>query len=96
MPADALRNVALGKTRLTPEQLVAAATTLAGPIGLALAPTAEKGTRLGGLLPPAYVRRMANRREAKFSVIAVAALIAVLGGVWTQKKVVGTPRPGGG
>jgi len=29
---------------------------------------------------------VANRREAKFSVIAVAALVAVLLGVWTQKK----------
>jgi type IV pilus assembly protein PilM len=86
VPADALRNVALGKTRLTPEQLVAAATTLAGPIGLALAPTVERGTRLGGLLPPAYVRRVANRREAKFSVIAVAVVIALLLGVWTEKK----------
>jgi len=87
VPADALRNVALGKTRLTPEQLVTAATTLAGPIGLALAPTAERGTRLNGLLPPTYVRRMANRREAKYTVVAVAALIAILLGVWTQKKV---------
>jgi hypothetical protein len=85
LPADALRNVALGKTRLTPEQLVAASTTLAGPIGLALAPTAAPGTRLTALLPEHYMRRQGTRREKRLSIAAVAAVAALLFGLWANR-----------
>ena len=84
LPADALRNVVLGKTRLTPEQLVAASTTLGGPIGLALAPLAEPGSRLTALLPDHYRRRQSTRREKRMAVAAVAATVALLTGVSVQ------------
>jgi type IV pilus assembly protein PilM len=87
IPADALRNVVLGKTRLTPEQLVAASTTLAGPIGLALAPTAEPGARLTALVPEHHKRRQSARRETKITVTAVAALALALFGVWGQREL---------
>jgi hypothetical protein len=87
IPADALRNVVLGKTRLTPEQLVAASTSLAGPIGLALAPTAEPGTRLTALIPEHYHLRQGKRREQKLTILAVAALIALLFGLWANRSV---------
>jgi type IV pilus assembly protein PilM len=85
LPADALRNVVLGKTRLTPEQLVAASTTLAGPIGLALAPSAEPGTRLTALLPEQYLHRQGTRREKRLAMVAVAALAALLVGLWSYR-----------
>jgi type IV pilus assembly protein PilM len=85
LPADALRNVVLGKTRLTPEQLVAASTSLAGPIGLALAPTAEPGTRLTALLPEHYLRRQGRRREQRLTIAAVAALTILLFGLWANR-----------
>jgi type IV pilus assembly protein PilM len=85
VPADALRNVALGKTRLTPEQLVAASTTLAGPIGLALAPDSDPASRLTALLPESYVRRLGNRREAKVTAVALAALLLLLMGIWVHR-----------
>ncbi len=87
VPADALRNVVLGKTRLTPEQLVAASTTLAGPIGLALAPLAAPGTRLTGLLPAHYAQRQSARREVKITAAAVAALVALLFGLWGNRAL---------
>jgi type IV pilus assembly protein PilM len=87
VPADALRNVVLGKTRLTPEQLVAASTTLAGPIGLALAPTAEAGARLNALLPDTYRRRQTARRETKVSVAAVFVVAALLFGMWGHRAL---------
>jgi type IV pilus assembly protein PilM len=83
--ADALRHVSLGKTRLTPEQLVAASTTLAAPIGLALAPTADPSSRLTGLLPEAYVQKLAKRREARYTAGAVAALALLLMGLWVHR-----------
>ena len=86
VPADALRNVTLGKTRLTPEQLVAASSTLAGPIGLAMAPATPDHLRLTGLLPGSYQQRLAARRELKVSVAAVAALILGLTGLWFQRS----------
>lgn len=86
VPADALRNVVLGKTRLTPEQLLAASTTLAGPIGLAMAPAADPGSRLTGLLPESYVRRLGARREAKVAVAAVLVLLLGLVGLWGQRS----------
>lgn len=82
---DALRYVMLGKTELSPEQLIAASTTLAGPIGLALAPSADPDSRLTGLLPGAYVRRVAARREAKLAACAVGALGLGLLGMWGQR-----------
>lgn len=85
LPADALRNVALGKTRLTPEQLVAASTTLAGPIGLALAPTADPGTRLTALLPEHYLRRQGTRREKRLTMAAVAAVTVLVLGLWVNR-----------
>jgi len=87
LPADALRNVVLGKTRLTPEQLVAASTTLGGPIGLALAPLAEPGSRLTALLPDHYRRRQSTRREKRVTVAAVAATVALLTGVSVQHSL---------
>ncbi len=87
LPADALRNVMLGKTRLTPEQLVAASTTLAGPIGLALAPTTEASTRLTTLLPEHHKRRLKTKRETRLSVAAVAAVAVLLGGLYGQRTL---------
>jgi type IV pilus assembly protein PilM len=87
VPADALRNVALGKTRLTPEQLVAASTTLAGPIGLALAPLAEAGSRFNALLPDHYLHRQGARREMRATAGAVAAVIALLLGLWAHRAL---------
>ena len=87
VPADALRNVALGKTRLTPEQLVAASTTLAGPIGLALAPLADAGSRFNALLPDHYLRRQGARRETKATAGAVAAVVALLFGLWAHRAL---------
>jgi type IV pilus assembly protein PilM len=87
VPADALRNVVIGKTDLTPEQLVAASTTMAGPIGLAMAPAMPEATRLAALLPASYVQRMARRRETKFALIAVACLALVLLAVWGQRSI---------
>jgi type IV pilus assembly protein PilM len=84
VPADALRNVVLGKTRLTPEQLVAASTTLAGPIGLALAPVSPAGSRLTALLPEHHAHRRSVRREMKATAVAVLALAAVLLGLWAN------------
>ena len=86
-PADALRNVVLGKTRLTPEQLVAASTTLAGPIGLALAPVAPAGTRLTALLPEHYAHRRSARREMKATAVAVLVLVALLLGLWAHRTL---------
>ena len=85
LPADALTNVALGKTRLTPEQLVAASTTLAGPIGLALAPLTDPATRLTALLPPEHLKRVQARREAKVAVATVCVLALALGGLWAKR-----------
>ncbi|HEY2428051.1 MAG TPA: type IV pilus assembly protein PilM, partial [Acidimicrobiales bacterium] len=85
VPADALNNVALGKTQLTPEQLVAASTSLGGPIGLALAPLAPAEARLTALLPESYVRRVANRREARWAGAGIAVLLLVLAGVWLHR-----------
>jgi type IV pilus assembly protein PilM len=85
LPADALIHVSLGKTRLTPEQLVAASTTLAGPIGLALAPLADPTTRLTALLPRTYVERTRTQREAKIMVAAVCALALILGGLYVKR-----------
>jgi type IV pilus assembly protein PilM len=85
VPADALTNVALGKTRLTPEQLVAASTTLAGPIGLALAPLADQATRLTALLPKEYEQRQQTRREAKVVVSVVGVLVLALAALWGQR-----------
>jgi type IV pilus assembly protein PilM len=87
LPADALRNVVLGKTRLTPEQLVAASTTLAGPIGLALAPTAEPGTRLTALVPDHHRRRQSTRRETRLSLAAVGAVALLLFALWGQREL---------
>lgn len=87
VPADALRNVVIGKTDLTPEQLVAASTTMAGPIGLAMAPAMPEATRLAALLPASYVQRMARRRETKLGLIAVACLALVLLAVWGQRSI---------
>lgn len=87
VPADALRNVVIGKTDLTPEQLVAASTTMAGPIGLAMAPAMPEATRLAALLPASYVQRMARRRETKIGLIAVACLALVLLAVWGQRSI---------
>jgi type IV pilus assembly protein PilM len=87
VPADALRNVALGKTRLTPEQLVAASTTLAGPIGLALAPLADAGSRFNALLPDHYLRRQGARRETKATAVAVAAVVTILFGLWAHRAL---------
>jgi type IV pilus assembly protein PilM len=85
VPADALTNVTLGKTRLTPEQLVAASTSLAGPVGLALAPLADPNTRLTSLLPQAYIERLHNQRQAKGVVAALCVLAVVLGGLWLKR-----------
>lgn len=82
LPADALTNVALGRTRLTPEQLVAASTSLAGPIGLALAPSADPATRLTALLPDRYLERARRRRQARLSTASVMLLAALLVGAW--------------
>ncbi|HVM65520.1 MAG TPA: type IV pilus assembly protein PilM, partial [Acidimicrobiales bacterium] len=87
VPADALRNVALGKTRLTPEQLVAASTTLAGPIGLALAPTTDPASRFMALLPEHHRRRQHARREMRLTVGAVAAVALVLLGFYAQRML---------
>jgi Tfp pilus assembly protein PilN len=85
LPADALQNVALGRTKLTPEQLVAASTTLAAPVGLALAPQAEPSSRLTALLPQEYLERVHVRRQARASAAAVAVLAMILTGVWVQR-----------
>ena len=85
VPADALTHVALGKTRLTPEQLVAASTTLGGPIGLALAPLADPTTRLTALLPTSYVARLKTQREAKVIAASVCLLAAVLAGLYIKR-----------
>jgi type IV pilus assembly protein PilM len=87
LPADALRNVVLGKTRLTPEQLVAAATTLAVPIGLALAPTTDPASRLTALLPQHHKVRQQARRETKLAAAAVAAVALVLIGLYGQRTL---------
>jgi type IV pilus assembly protein PilM len=87
LPADALRNVVLGKTRLTPEQLVAAATTLAVPIGLALAPTTDPASRLTALLPEHHKQRQRTRRETRLTVAAVAAVAVLLTGLYAQRTV---------
>jgi type IV pilus assembly protein PilM len=87
VPADALRNVVLGKTRLTPEQLVAAATTLAVPIGLALAPTTDPASRLTALLPEHHKRRLRTRRETRLTVAAVAAVVVLLAGLSGQRTL---------
>jgi type IV pilus assembly protein PilM len=87
VPADALHNVALGKTRLTPEQLVTASTTLAGPIGLALAPLADAGGRFNALLPDHYVHRQGARRETKVTAGVAAAVVALLFGLWANRAL---------
>jgi type IV pilus assembly protein PilM len=87
LPADALTNVALGKTRLTPEQLVAASTTLAGPIGLALAPLADPSTRLTALLPAHHAQRYQVKREAKVVVSIVCLLAVALASLWGKRTL---------
>jgi type IV pilus assembly protein PilM len=86
VPADALVNVSLGKTRLTAEQLVAAATTLAAPIGLAMAPLADPSTRLTALLPESYAQRVLVQRQFKMAIAAVCVLALVLGSLWIQRS----------
>ena len=86
VPADALINVSLGKTRLTPEQLVAASTTLAGPVGLALAPLADPATRLTALLPQRYAQRVEVQRQAKVVAVGVCVLALLLGGLWIKRS----------
>ena len=83
--ADALRNVVIGKADLTPEQLVAAATTMAAPIGLAMAPMMPEASRLAALLPASYRRRMARRRETKLCAAGLTAFALVLLAVWGQR-----------
>ena len=85
VPADALTHVALGKTRLTPEQLVAASTTLGSPIGLALAPLADPTTRLTALLPQSYIARLKTQQEAKIIAASVCLLAAVLAGLYLER-----------
>jgi len=85
VPADALANVSLGRTKLSPEQLVAATSTLAVPIGLALAPTADPATRLTALLPQRYADRLRAIRESRIAAAAVGALVVVLLGAWVQR-----------
>ena len=85
--ADALRNVVIGRTDLTPEQLIAAATTMAAPIGLAMAPAMPESSRLAALLPATYQQRMARRRETKVCGAVLAVLTLLLLAAWGQRAM---------
>src|SRR5688500_18638723 len=84
--ASPLEYLKLAKTGLNDEQLTAAASVLAAPVGLAMAPMAAPATKLTSLFPSEYAKQGAERRAKVLTIAAVGGLAVLLGAAYVGRQ----------